>query len=331
MPTAELDFDLAEYAAAAPWRSRHTRANVTGKLRQWQAWLAARDTLPADATPRQVREYLAERRDAGIASPTRLKDWQAIVGFYRWAAAKHIVGADPTVDVPAPAVTNTRPKTRTAKPDEVDALEAYFVAVARRHRDNGDGQRERAYRNAAMVSLMYRSGLRVGELPWIDMAHLFETDSGLRIISLQDDHVKNGRGRDVLILDDTWRLIRRYLRDRGMAPGPLFRGRAAHTADASRRMSVGACQSVVKRAAKATGVTVTPHMFRRGWTASAIRAGVDGAALQIQGGWADDRQPRRYLADEERAASLDRYAAAMGATRRDDRADELAARRGRRA
>jgi integrase len=180
-----------------------------------------------------------------------------------------------------------------------------------------------------MISLMYRSGLRVGELPWIDLADVFETDAGLRVIRLHDDHVKGGRGRDVLVLDETWRLVRRYLRDRGMAPGPLFRGRAAHTRDRHRRLSVDAIKSVVKRASTATGVAVSPHQFRRGWTASAIRAGVDGAALQVQGGWRDDRMPRRYLADEERAASLDRYAAAMGVTRTAGRADELAARRGR--
>lgn len=327
VPVAELDFDLAAYLEPDRWRSPNTLANTSHKLRQWQGWLG--DTAPADATNRHVRQYLDERRKAGIASSTRLKDWQALTGFYRFALASKIVAKDPTAGVPAPAVTNTRPKTRAAKRAEVDALEAYFVTVARRHPDDGDGQRERAWRNAAMLSVMYRCGLRVGELPWIDLADLFETDSGLRVIRLHDDHVKGGRGRDVLVLDDTWRLIRRYLRDRGMAPGPLFRGRAAHTRDATRRLSTQAIKSVVRRASIATGVAVSPHQFRRGWTAAAIRAGVDGAALQVQGGWGDDRMPRRYLADEERAASLDRYAAAMGATKRGARADELAARRGR--
>jgi hypothetical protein len=51
--------------------------------------------------------------------------------------------------------------------------------------------------------------------------------------------------------------------------------------------------------------------------------------LEVIGGWADHRMPRRYLADEEAAAGVDRFFQVVDAVA--EPTDEVARRRRRRA
>ena len=103
--------------------------------------------------------------------------------------------------------------------------------------------------------------------------------------------------------------LERYLRKRGRMPGPLFMGRIAHTKDVDGRLTVRKrIRGVVARAAKVTGVPLSSHQLRRGWTAQFLRQSRgDVLTLEIVGGWADHRMPRRYLADEEADAAIDRF------------------------
>ena len=233
-----------------------------------------------------------------------------IRAFYRWASTptrSHgggLLKEDPMTAVRGPHVT-AKPATRAAKPDEVAALEDYFDEIARRR--GAGGQLERARRNAAMVSLMFRSGVRSGEIPWIDLADLHTRPNGRPAIHLRAEHTKTGEPRIVPVLPETERYLSRYLRARGNDAGPLFAGRILHTRDRNGRLQASAVQRVIMRAAKRVGVPVSSHQLRRGWTGEYLRAGGDVLSLEVVGGWADHRMPRRYLADEEASAAIDRF------------------------
>ena len=198
---------------------------------------------------------------------------------------------------PKPPTSHPRPATRAAKPDEVEALLDAF------------GTDEAGRRNQAMVSLMWRSGMRVGELPGIDLADLVDWGTtGRQIILLRGDDVKTGEPRRVPVHPETQRLIGRYLRKRGRLPGPLFMGRIGHTANRDGRMTTQSIRDMVKRAAKKAGVPVSPHQLRRGFVSQYLRASRgDVLGLEVIGGWSDHRMPRRYLADEEAEAGIDRF------------------------
>jgi site-specific recombinase XerD len=288
------------------------KVNAVSKLNQWCAWLA-RQTPPVellDAERAHLKRYLAERKDAGLGASTRHKDWQMIGAFYAWVAIPGrrggggLLAENPMDAVRGPHVPKQR-TTRAAKPDEVAALEDHFEQVARQRR--GGGEAERARRNAVAVSLMFRSGVRVGELPWIDLADVVTRPNGRRAIHLHAAHTKSGQDRMVPVLADTERLLKRYLRQRGEAPGPLLLGREAHTAAADRRLTSSSIAETITRAARRLGLDVRSHQLRRGFTAQYLRAGGDVLSLEVVGGWADHRMPRLYLADEEAEAALDRF------------------------
>jgi integrase len=308
MPQQPLDDDVADFLDDSDWTAA-VKINATSILNRWTRWCGDHATTVLDADRKTLRAYLAERQAAEIAASTRKKDWQVITALYTWAATPTrqrgggLLTDNPMASVRPPAVPS-RPQTRAAKPADVEALEDYFAELVRRRPEHA----ERARRDAAMISLMWRSGLRVGELPWIDVDDITEHHSGQWLIRLRGEHTKSDEARLVPVHPQTRRLLERYLRKRTRMPGPLFLGRAAHTRDPDLRLTVRAIRGVVARAAKATGVPLSSHQLRRGWTSQFLRQSHgDVLTLEIVGGWADHRMPRRYLADEEADAAIDRF------------------------
>lgn len=289
---------LAEFLDSMDWVPTN-KANATGVLNAWHRWLTARDTDLLAATRRDVRAYLAERRDAGRKPATVRTHWRQLRAFYRWAATPVRQGGggelaeDPMDGLAGPSVP-VRPATKAAPVEDVRTLEEHFdTSLLGR-------------RNAAMVSLMFRSGCRVGELPHVDLAHYNVRPSDGRAI-LHIPLTKNGEPRDVPVHPETQRYLERYLRRRGRHPGPLFAGDALRTADINGRLTARAIQVVVRRAATACDIKLSPHQLRRTFTSQYLRSSGDVLSLEIIGGWKDPRMPRRYLADEEAAAAIDRY------------------------
>lgn len=322
-PVAVVDADLADFLDEVAW-SPGNRANARCNLARLERHLAAEGVAPLDATHRHLRGYLKAREDAGVGGSTRHKEWQHLRAFYAWATrpvdhddgGAGILSTNPALRVPAPAVPKD-PKVRVAAAGDVSTLLAHFAATARQRR--GGGERERALRNTAMVSLMFRSGCRVGELPWIDVAHLVRDRAGALVaVRLGGDdgtHTKARKGRVVPLVDETPKLVERYLRVRGDAPGPLFRGREVHTSDVDRRLTVRSIREVVERGAKAAGVTLSSHDLRRGWTVESHRRGVDLVSLRLVGGWDKDDMIVRYLGPDAQAHAVDRFRATVEGAR----------------
>jgi len=320
-PVSVADPELADFLDEVPW-SPANRANARCNLARAERWLAAEGVAPLEATHRHLRGYLAAREASGVGGSTRHKEWQHLQAFYAWAARPVVEGGagildtNPALRVGAPEVPKA-PRVRVAEASDVAALLDYFARTARLRR--GGGERERALRNSAMVSLMFRSGCRVGELPWIDVADLARDRAGelvaVRVGGDDGTHTKAGKGRLVPLVDETPRVLERYLRARGDTPGPLFLGREAHTADLGRRLTVRAIRDVVERGARAAGVTVSSHDLRRGWTVESHRRGVDAVSLRLVGGWTSDDMIVRYLGPDAQAHAVEAFRATVEGSR----------------
>lgn len=327
MPAQPTDADLSDFLDECGWKAT-TLTNAANILRRWERWLGTRTPAVAvmDATHRELRAYLAER--AGAAGPATVhKDWQVITAVYAWAArplggtvvtsgryrGKRLPGAailraDPMVRCYEPEVPET-PKVRMADEADVITLIEHFCDTARK-RHKGD-QAARARRNAAMVALMFRSGCRVGELPWIDLEHLVRDADGT-IVACHvggDDgtHAKSGRRRLVPVRGETPKLLERYLRLRGTAPGPLFVGRQAHTRALDNRLTAGAIRDVVDRAATRLGIVISPHDMRRGFAVDAKRRGVDVVSIKEVGGWSSDAILKRYFGEQAGVLAVEAF------------------------
>jgi integrase len=274
------------------------------------------------ATHRELKTYLAELEAAGRAGSTRHKTWQTIGAFYRWAATPvpkgpGLLTASPMERVLAPHIPVTL-TARIATVDQAHVLEAHYARHATAMRGRGDGEQERALRNAAMVSLMMRSGLRSSDVVGLDIDDImWDGGEPVAVWVGGDDgmRTKNRRRRLAPIVDETPKLLRRYLRRRGDKLGPLFIGRSSHTADSSGRLKSAAVQRVVRRAADACGIEVSCHDLRRGFAVESARRGVDRGWIKSVAGWSNDQMLDRYLGSERDKVAVEQFRTAIGDAR----------------
>lgn len=304
MPRIPTDPDLLDFLDECGW-SPNTLRSARSILCLWEDYLTAAGVELMAANHRHLRAWLEAASD--LAGSTRHKRWQVVSDFYKWAArpvgeageraGAGILTANPMARCRAPHVPVSL-TARVATTDQADAIVGHFLREAQAKRGRGDDQRERALRNAAMVSLMMRSGLRSADVAGLDVHHLVRDDGGqiVAVIVGGDDgmRTKSRRRRVSPVLGETPRLLTRYLRQRGDAPGPLFLGRRAHCADPDRRMQATAVQRVIRRGATACGIELSAHDLRRGAVVEARRRGVPSSDIKRTVGLSSDALVDRY-------------------------------------
>ena len=101
--------------------------------------------------------FIGGLKEKGYASATLARKIAATKSFFHWLTAEGLVKEDPTDSLDSPKVGKTIP--RTLSPEEVDAL---LAAPSGRHGPE-------AVRDAAMLRLLYATGVRVSEMMSLDV------------------------------------------------------------------------------------------------------------------------------------------------------------------
>jgi len=315
-PTSPI---VRSYLKRKRWTSKAADSVAISVLNRWSRFLAERNISSVlDATADDACDYLAWRQES-VCGTTAHKDYQHLCWLYRWLVAEGEVDASrrPGVNddgimngVPAPRITDTDPD-RTQRCDD----EAFAALM-----NSFDPRKLTDCRDAAMMSFMYRSGVRGVEVERCDRDRL----------RLDDEHPYidvPGKGtplrwRKVPVALETAVWIERYLRRLG--PGfdgdgaPLFVSTYNGTPRSARdpRMSAQAIRSMMKRRCAAADVHVTTHMFRRGFAIAAKRRGLNDTTICAVAGWSDARMLDRYQrAERAELAAAEFHAADDSAPR----------------
>ena len=223
-----------------------------------------------------VRRWVAQmhaggRSGRGIA--LILSGWR---GFYTWLGREGLVSANPVQDVRAPR--QARPLPKALGVDEAVQL-ADHVA-------EGDDPWLEA-RDAAMVELLYGSGLRVGELVGLDVA---ASDAAQRAgrgwIDLPSAEVQvQGKGSkrrgvplgtQALAALQRWLAVRDKVAGEGDAAMALFIGRRGT------RLTPQSIWQRLKRRSLLAGLAtpVHPHMLRHSFASHVLQSSSDLRAVQ---------------------------------------------------
>lgn len=225
-----------------------------------------------------VRRWVAQmhgggRSGRGIA--LILSGWR---GFYRWLGREGLVASNPVQDVRSPKAAKPLPKALGV--DDAVQLAAY-------RGESRDPWLEA--RDAAMVELLYGSGLRVGELTGLDVT---ASASARGWVDLQagEAHVlgKGAKRRTVPVGAPTLLALRQWLSLRGQALGKtasivdedarraLFIGR-----NATRLTAQSIWQRLQRRSLQAGLATpVHPHMLRHSFASHVLQSSSDLRAVQ---------------------------------------------------
>jgi integrase len=304
MPQSPLDADVDDFLDARRTWSKANVTNATSILNRFTRWLAeTHRTTPAAATRRQCRDYLdhvASTPTGPRAQPPKAATvqihYRMLKAFYKWGQTPCADGglglaSSPMSGVDAPRVVE--PVMRTAKPAEVERL---FAALDRSY----FGKRDRA-----MLSVMFHNGLRVGELPHLEL-------DGYRVVGdgrawLLVPKTKTDVAREIPVDPITQRHLRHWLDKRGRKPGPLFVGQPGRTTDPGGRLTADSIREVIDRAAVRAGVPVSCHQLRRAFVVAAKRRGMSDATICQICGWTSVRMMMRYLADERANSAFDDF------------------------
>lgn len=238
-------------------------------LQKLKTYLAARQISdPASVTREVMSGFVAALKRANLAPTSTARCLAAVRGFYRCLLAGK-KRENPVFGLEAPQQGIRLPRILTQS--EVTGLLELPA-----------GPRPEDARDAAMVELLYATGLRVSELVNLKVSHL----------NLPVGYVlttgKGSKQRVVPIGDPARQKLARYLET---ARATLVKGRASPYLFVTRRggrLTRQGFWKVLKARAKKAGITkpISPHMLRHSFATHLLERGADLRSVQVMLGHA---------------------------------------------
>jgi site-specific recombinase XerD len=152
-----MSWEAARFARSLSGLASSTRDAYERDLRSFATWAGAQGVAGPAAVDRQVlRRYLADLHREGLAAASVRRRIAVLRRYFGWLAERGLIESDPTVGVSTPQGERRLPRVLSA--DELHVL------IDEPPAETGQNQRD-----AAIVELLYGSGLRVSELCGLDV------------------------------------------------------------------------------------------------------------------------------------------------------------------
>ncbi len=223
----------------------------------------------AEVTRQMISEFLGHLRRSNHAPSSTARCLAALRGFYRFLSKEGFVQESPMIGVSRPRPWMRLPKTLTQR-DVTHLLEL------------AEGSWPEGRRDAAMLELLYATGLRVSELVNLRLSQL----------NLAVGYVlaagKGAKQRVVPMGDVARQKIRLYL---DKTRGALLKKRESQHVFVTRRggpMSRQGFWKLLRARAKQAGITkpISPHMLRHSFATHLLDHGADLRSVQAMLGHA---------------------------------------------
>lgn len=221
----------------------------------------------AGITLYHIQYYLEKLMDIGLSRTSVSRNISSIRGFHEFALVENFAPANP-------AVLLEIPKSGRHLPDVLDQEEVEAILAT------PDVNKPAGMRDAAILELLYATGMRVSELTGLEINRLFLEIGLLRVIG------KGSKERLIPVGEIASFSLQRYL-DKAR---PLFFDIKKQHKSANKvflnmrggalsRMSIW---NIVQKAANEAGITkpVYPHIFRHSFATHLLEGGADLRAVQ---------------------------------------------------
>jgi integrase/recombinase XerC len=222
-----------------------------------------------DVTKQALRSWLGELARDRVASSIARK-LATVRAFFRHLEREGAVAKDPTALLGTPKVRRKLPKFVSPSVAE-QVMNAPLEAHAQREAER--------LRDAALLELLYGSGLRVSELVGLDIEHVSFQDEQLRVLG------KGRKERIVPLGSKAAQAVRAYLGRREELCHPrtgALDARALLVGRRGTRMTVRWVQTLVQRygALAAGRPDLHPHALRHSCATHMLEGGADLRAIQ---------------------------------------------------
>lgn len=270
------DFDL--FLLLEKGAASNTRISYRADVVRLSAWLRDNGLGLREASLEELRRFMADLHDLGIAPRTQARIVAGIKAFFRFLTAEGYLDADPATLLESPRTGLHLPEVLTV--DEVDAL---IEAI--------DPLKAEAQRDRAIIETLYGCGLRVSELIELEVSKIFPAEGYLVVRG------KGNKERMVPMSDTAIAEIADWMKDRSrldIRPGDeniLFLNRRGARLTRQRPFQI------VRALAEAAGIrkVISPHSLRHSFATHLLEGGANLRAIQQMLGHASIATTQIYL------------------------------------
>lgn len=272
MPTLVDQLGIIESFVDALWvehgLSENTLSAYRSDLKTFAKWLVARDTALLSATRDDLMDFLSD--NALVPPRTMARRLSTLRRFYRLHMRDGRVADDPTSRIESPRLGRRLPDTLTEA--EVDAL-----------LDAPDRNDPLGSRDAAMLEVLYATGLRVTELVQLQVSQVNLRQGVVRVVG------KGAKERLVPLGEEAIEVLGQFLTS---ARRDILSGRTSDAVFPTRRGAAMTRQGfwlLIRRYAQHAGISkhLSPHTLRHAFATHLINHGADLRVVQMLLGHSD--------------------------------------------
>ncbi|MBV8516737.1 MAG: site-specific tyrosine recombinase XerD [Acidobacteria bacterium] len=258
-----------DYLSVEKGLARNSLASYAIDLRHFGHWLNEQ-RLDVETIERiHIVKYFQSLRAAGISARSVARALAAIRGLFRFLVAERHLKVDPTENLENPKLWSTLPK--SLQPSEVEAL------LAAPDRTTPDGLRD-----AAMLELLYATGLRVSELIKVRIDEVVFDAGFVRTMG------KGSKERIVPFGDTAKAVMVEYL-EKGRPELDKYADPHLFLSRRGRPMTRQSFWMKIVRYAREADIRthISPHVLRHSFATHLLENGADLRSVQMMLGHAD--------------------------------------------
>lgn len=245
--------------------SDHTITHYEADIKKWLHFLQDENILWQTVTYKEVRRFLQKCYEQKLARTTVSRTMSAIKMFYRFQVSEGLIAANPIHLIKASGKTGTLPKFLYEQ-----EMAALFESI-----DTSDPL---GIRNAALLEVLYATGIRVAELCDLACSHC-EMDTGMLLV-----HGKGGKMRYVPLGEFAMASLEVYLSH--VRPELVKKAKIeTETIFLNHRgapLTDRGVRDILKRLTMAASVHINlaPHMIRHSFATHLLNNGADMRSVQ---------------------------------------------------
>ncbi|MGE0370210.1 MAG: site-specific tyrosine recombinase XerD [Candidatus Dadabacteria bacterium] len=251
--------------------SENTLESYGRDLKKFLLFIKSRGTTSArEIKYGDILDFMARSREEGLNATTIVRSMVSVKQFFKYLLSEKVLSEDPTAHIKTPKMKKAIPGVIS-----LDDVESILGAP--------DESTHEGLRDAAMLEILYATGIRVSELIGLKLNDV-NFELGFVVV-----YGKGSKERVVPIGDKAREKLLSYLRDSRPA---LLKSREAKALFVTRRgggMTRQGFWKIIKAQALKAGVTkkISPHTLRHSFATHLLERGADLRTIQVMLGHSD--------------------------------------------